>query len=108
MLRRATPPRLNRWLPMLRRATPRTLARAAWLPIVEEGDTAEAEPVVADLEEGDTAEAEPVVADVEEGDTAEAEPPAADLEEGDREVSRWLPISRRATQRLAAHRMTTQ
>jgi hypothetical protein len=48
-----------------------------------ESDTAEVEPVAADLEEGDTAEVEPVAADLEEGDTAEVEPVAADLEEGD-------------------------
>jgi hypothetical protein len=48
---------------------------------LEEGDTAEAEPVVADLEEGDTAEAEPVVADLEEGYTAKVDPAAADPED---------------------------
>jgi hypothetical protein len=58
---------------------------------LEEGDTAEAEAVVADIEKADTAadvenaEAEigPAAADVEQGDTAEIEPVAADVEHGD-------------------------
>jgi hypothetical protein len=61
-------------------ATLRRLIEPAAVDL-EEGDTAEVEPAVADMD--DTAEVEPAVADMEEGDTAEVEPAVADMEEGD-------------------------
>jgi hypothetical protein len=48
-----------------------------------EGNTAEAGPAVVDVEEGDAGEAGPAVADVEETNTAELEPVAPDVDEAD-------------------------
>jgi hypothetical protein len=64
-------------------ATLRRLIAPAVVADLEEGDTAQVEPVAADLEQGDTAQVEPVTADLEQGETAEGEPVTADLEQAD-------------------------